>query len=345
MTPSSHVPLEKSVQRYADGRNALVQMPEITKLAGSRVCVVGSTGQIGSVLIQILREANATVLADNPIHLCGVARTAPPGPSDTAYDFIAASVADPEAVTALPDFDYVIYVAGTASDYLHRRQETIATQVVGLEAFLTRYAGCKSFVFISSTRVYGRISDGSPITEQALACVPPMHTDNVYDSAKRLGESLCLWHARFGTTPATVARLSNIYGAGESQRSETAISDFARQAEQTGCIALKGHPDSTRNWTCVLDIAQGILRVLLRGRAGEAYNIGSDEHLSSRQLAEMVAAAFPDPVSVQPPVQPTPLSLQTISIEKARQELDFRPVFTFGSLAPLVVAQTRRNNP
>ena len=343
MTISSNVPLEKAVQRYAEGRSALVQMPEITKFAGNRVCVAGSTGQIGSVLIQTLLEVNATVLADNPIHLFGLARTTPSGPADPAYHFVAASVADPAAVAALPNFDYVIYVAGTASDYLRRRQETIATQVVGLEAFLTRYAGCKKFVFISSTRVYGRISDGSPITEEALACIPPMHTDNVYDSAKRLGESLCLWHARFGATPAAVARLSNIYGAGESQRSETAISDFARQAGQTGCIALKGHPDSTRNWTCVLDIVQGVLRVLVHGRAGEAYNIGSDEHLSSRQLAEMVAAAFPDPVSVQPPAQPAPLSLQTISIEKARQELEFRPVFTFGSLAPLVVARTLRN--
>ncbi|MCW3055718.1 MAG: strE, partial [Chthonomonadales bacterium] len=176
-----------------------------------------------------------------------------------------------------------------------------------------------------------------------LACIPPMHPDNVYDSAKRLGESLCLWHARSGNTPAVVARLSNIYGAQNAQRSETAISDFARQAEQTGDIALKGNPDSTRNWTCVLDIAQGILRALVLGKAGEAYNIGSEEHLSSRELAGMVAATFPTPVSVQLPSAPASLSLQTISIEKAKQGLHYRPSFTFGSIAPLVVARTLRN--
>jgi nucleoside-diphosphate-sugar epimerase len=170
-----------------------------------------------------------------------------------------------------------------------------------------------------------------------------MHTDNVYDSAKRLGESLCLWHARSGDTPAVVARLSNIYGAQDAQRSETAISDFARQAVQTKVIALKGNPHSTRNWACVLDTAQGILCALVRGKAGEAYNIGSDEHLSSRQLAEMVAATFPTPVSVQLPPQAAPLSLQTISIEKARKDLDFRPEFTFDKLAPLVIEATLRN--
>ena len=342
MTASTSA-LERAAQRYAEGRTALANLPETAQLVGSRVCVVGSTGQIGSLLIETLALANATTLAENPIRLYGIARTPPlsPVPGST---FIAASVADPGAAAALPDFDYVLYVAGTASDFLRRRQETIDTQVVGLEAFLNRYAGCRGFVYISSTRVYGRISDGSPISEEAQACIPPMHTDNVYDSAKRLGESLCLWHARFGRTPAVVARLSNIYGAQDSQRSETAISDFARQAEQTHKIALKGHPDSTRNWTCVLDIAQGILRTLVRGRAGEAYNIGSDEHLSSRQLAERVAAAFPYPVAVESPLEPAALSLQNISTAKAMRELHYRPDFHFGDIAPLVVAKTLRNS-
>lgn len=341
-TPLQRLPTAELL--YAEGRTGLIHLSELAALAGRRVCVVGSTGQIGSVLIETLAQANATVLADNPIQLTGLARTAPPlgAPHHT---FLPISVADPEAVADLPDFDYVIYVAGTASDYLRRRQETISTQVVGLEAFLTRYAGCRSFVFISSTRVYGRISDGSPITEGSLACIPPMHTDNVYDSAKRLGESLCLWHARSGNTPAVAARLTNIYGAQDSQRSETAISDFARQAAQTGVIALKGNPDSTRNWVCVLDVAQGVLRALVNGKPGEAYNIGSEEHLSSRQLAEMVAAeSLPQQVSVQVPAEPAPLSLQTISIEKAKQELHYRPVFTFGGIAPLVVARTLRNS-
>jgi nucleoside-diphosphate-sugar epimerase len=337
-------PLETAIQLYKEGRMALAHLPELASLAGQRVCVVGSTGQIGSVLIETLLRANATVLTENPIQIYGLARTADEttGPG---YTFLRGSVADTGFVSDLPFFDHVIYVAGTASDYLRRRHETIATQVVGLETFLSCYYGSHSFVFVSSTRVYGRVSDGSPIAEDALACIPPMHTDNIYDSAKRLGESLCLWHARFGHSTAVVVRLSNIYGAQDSQRSETAISDFARQAAETGTIALKGHPDSTRNWTCVLDIAQGILRALIHGTPGEAYNIGSNEHLSSRQLAEMVAATFPNKVSVLLPSPSPELSLQTISIEKAKQELGFRPSFTFGALAPLVVATTLRNLP
>jgi len=331
---------------YFQGQWKTAGLPELAALAGHRVCVVGSTGQIGSALISVLHTANIRQFSASPIQIYGIARHASAMPASCApldVQFLEASVEDADAVQTLPDFDYVIYVAGTASDYLRRRQETIATQVVGLEAFLTRYSGCKGFAYIS-TRVYGRVSDGLPITEAAFASVPPMHLDNIYDSAKRLGESLCLWHARSSHTPAVVARLSNVYGAHFWRRIDTAISDFALQAAQTGTILLKGNPNSTRNWTCSVDIAQGVLRTLLLGRPGEAYNIGSEEHLTSHQLAEMVAAALPVPVSVQVPSQPAPLSLQTISIERAKRELAYCPTFTFASVAPLVVADTLRNN-
>ncbi len=334
--------LQQAANLYTEGRSRLAALPELSTLAGSSLCVVGSTGQIGSVLVETLAEANRTTLQANPIRLYGLARTLPAEPP-LGVTFLPVSVADSAAVANLPDFDHLLYVAGTASDYMRRRQETIETQVVGLESFLTRYAGCKGFVYISSTRVYGRESDGSPITEESLACIPPMHTDNLYDSAKRLGESLCLWHARFGSTPVSVARLTNIYGAQDAQRSQTAISDFARQAAERGRIALRGNPDSTRNWACVLDIAQGILRTLLQGKPTEAYNIGSEEHLSSRQMAETIATTFPHSVEVVPPIEATLLSLQNISIEKARMQLGYTPHFMFSSLAPLVVAKALRN--
>jgi UDP-glucuronate decarboxylase len=334
--------LENASRLYEQGRQQLASISGLEQFAGHSVCVVGCTGQIGSILIETLQQVNDTTLLSNPIQLYGLARNVPPR-AISGVTFLPVSVSDSVAVSALPNFDYILYVAGTASDYLRRRQETIETQVVGLEAFLTRFAGCKGFVYISSTRVYGRESDGSPITEQALACIPPMHTDNVYDSAKRLGESLCLWHARSGNTPVTVARLSNIYGAQDSQRSETAISDIARQAASTGSIAMHSNPDSTRNWTCVLDIAQGIVKTLLRGRPGDAYNIGSAEHLSSRQIAEIIAATFSTPPSVTFPPDSAPLSLQNISIEKAVRELGYRPDFTFRTLAPLVIEKSLRN--
>src|SRR6202022_1009381 len=101
-------------------------------------------GQIGGVLSETLLRANRTTLSANPIRVYGVARRALPADgAPEGLTFLAGSVAEARPVESLPEGDYIVYVAGTASDYLQRRQETFETQVVGLERFLSRFRSCR----------------------------------------------------------------------------------------------------------------------------------------------------------------------------------------------------------
>jgi len=334
----------ESARIYTAGAQSLSALPEMERLQGRTVAIIGCTGLIGGTILTALLDANAASPQHCPIRVYGMARN----PSTSllqhapGFHFVQASVTDADLDSALPMCDYIVYAAGTASDYLSRRDETIETQVVGLERFLMRSVGCSGFVYISSARVYGRDGGDTPITEEQRALITPMHTDNLYDSCKRLGESLCLWHALNRRIPVKVARLSNVYGLSNAQRSETALTDFVRQAVAKREIVLKGHPNSVRNQCCVLDIARGILKALARGRPGQAYNIGSLEHLTTRQMAEMVGNAFPEPIPVTWPQAGVTPSIQRISIEKAMRELEYIPAFTFAQLAPLVVARLRQ---
>jgi UDP-glucuronate decarboxylase len=332
----------QSAQSYREGEQRLAALPEVESLQGRSVAVIGCTGLIGGAILAALLEANATSLQHCPIRVYGVARSASVNLPQHApgFQFVQASVTAVDLHAVLPACDYIVYVAGTASDYLSRRNETIETQVVGLERFLLRAAGCKGFVYISSARVYGRDGGDTPITEEQRALITPMHTDNLYDSCKHLGESLCLWHTLNRQIPATVVRLTNVYGPPNALRSETALIDFVRQAVTKGEITLKGHPDSVRNQCCVLDIACGVLKTLVRGRAGQAYNIGSLEHLTTRQMAEMIGSTFPMPIPVTWPQTGVTPSIQKISIAKAMQELDYVPVHTFAQLAPVIVGSS-----
>ena len=326
--------VERAERLYRGGLDALADLPEARELAGRRVCVVGCTGLVGGNLTSAL-------LRCRPAVVYGVARRPPPSPPhDVApFVFLRGSAADAALLERVPYCDYVVYVAGTASDYRRRVRETLHTQVVGLEAFLTRSAGCRGFVYVSSTRVYGRATGDTPVDEEFAATVPPMHTDNLYDSAKRLGESLCLHHAEEYDLPAVVVRPTNLYGLTDSPRATTVIADFVTQARERGRVEPRGHPDSVRNYCCALDVAQGILRALARGRAGRAYNLGSDEHLSGREWAETVAAALPSrPQVVWPEAPPAP-SVQRVSVARARAELGYEPRHRFRDLAPLTVAR------
>lgn len=315
--------------------------PEIEALRGMTVGILGATGLIGSALVETLLQANSLPDAP-PIMVCGMARRPTNALPDTpSFRFVPLSVMEVNLARKLPPCDYLIYIAGTASDYRERPQETLETQTLGLERVLSAAPNIRKFVYISSTRVYGRETGAETVTEEFAATVPPMHLDNLYDSAKRLGESLCLWYAERGRCPATVARLSNLYGLSRTVRSETVITDFVRQAAQTGRIVPKGSPLTVRNYCATLDIVQGLLKMLTRGEPGRAYNLASREHLTVRDLAEQIAAAMPTPVETDWSQASPHVSIQRVSIERAESELDYQPQFRFAALAPQIVRQTR----
>ena len=277
-----------------------------------------------------------------PVEVYGVARSigemaAIDVPS---FHFIEGSVADPDLPARLPDCDHYLYISGVSSDALKKVDQIIETQFIGLQSFLNKAAGSKSFVYVSSVRVYGRVSDASETPETAATVVTPMNLDNIYDAHKFFGESLCLWHWRNRQVRASAARITNVYGAHSALRSETAITDYVRQAYSSKTIKLLGHPDSCRNWICAPDVVQGLLLQLLRGEPAEAYNVGSAEHFSSFEVAERVAATLPFETTVQLPAGSPQVSLQRIAIDKAKQDLGYQPLFHFDELLPLIVERT-----
>ena len=330
-----------SAVRYQAGLDAVAADPDMATFAGCRVGVVGCSGLIGGALTAILLRANALQGFAEPIRVVGLARrsddTLPP--RDIAFQFVQGSVGDTDILERWPACDYIIYLAGPVSDYLNRRNESVETQIIGLERFLMQAEGCRHFTYISSTRVYGRQTGEEPIKEAQPVTHLPMHLDNIYNSCKHYGESLCLWHAQ----NRRIARLRGasrqyLWPAARAPL-QSALTDFVQQAATTQRIVLKGHPDSVRNQCCVLDIAQGLLKMLMRGTSGDAYNIGSREHISSQAMARQVGAVFPFSVEVTGPTTAVERSVQRVSVEKAATQLGYTPAFTFAEVAPLVVAR------
>jgi UDP-glucuronate decarboxylase len=324
-------------------RGAISQLsvrPEVVALKGTTVCVVGCTGLIGRAMMAVLQTANRSSLSGRLINIIGVARGIDERfiqETDTGVTLVASDVTDPRLGPILASCDYVIYLAGTTSDYLSRIRETAETQTIGLQQCLTSAKGSRGFVYASSTRVYGRTASRTFVAEDSLATVRPMHLDNIYDSCKRFGESLCLWYSRSGQCNVVVVRLSNVYGFDSVLPSRSVVTDFVGQAYKTHRIEPTGHPASVRNYCYVLDAVQGVLLALVRGKTGNAYNVGSAEHLTTRRLARMIAGGLPFTVELNWPNPFPPVSIQRVSIEKARSELGFDPTYTFKQLAPLIV--------
>jgi len=159
-------------------------------------------------------------------------------------------------------------------------------------------AKIRAFVLSSTCAVYG-VPDRVPIVESAR-CEPI----NPYGESKRMIERMLEWYGRAHGLPWVALRYFNASGAdpdgtiGEAHGPETHIVPLLlRAARGEGPISLFGTdhatPDGTavRDYIHVSDLADAhvrALRYLLEGGASRAFNLGTGEGASIRDVMRAV---------------------------------------------------------
>jgi len=156
-----------------------------------RALVTGSSGHLGEALVRVLRAAG---------HECvGLDLASSP------YTTIVGSIDDPGSVRdAMPGIDVVFHAATLHKPHLvtHSHQQFVATNVSGTLALLeeSTRAGVRSFVFTSSTSVFGdalRPPEGRPAAWITEDVVP--EPKNIYGITKLAAENLVrLFHRKHG---------------------------------------------------------------------------------------------------------------------------------------------------
>src|SRR5688572_5367192 len=206
---------------------------------------------------------------------------------------------------AVPPFDYIIHAASIASPTYYRQFpiETIDANVNGLRHLLdyARSRGdagtpVKGILFFSTSEIYGDPTpDAIPTPEIYRGFVSCTGPRACYDESKRLGETLCVNFARQYGVPVAVARPFNNFGPGLDINDKRVLPDLARNVLSGQDLVLLSDGSATRTFCYVADAVAGYVKVLVRGEAGEAYNIGTEApEVSMRDLAERVAALARD---------------------------------------------------
>jgi len=198
------------------------------------------------------------------------------------------------------EFAYIIHAAGIASPTYYRAHpiETMDANINGLRSLLD-YArqrleaglDMSGFLFYSSSEIYGDpAADAIPTPETYRGFVSCTGPRACYDESKRYGETLCVNFARQHAIPVVAVRPFNNFGPGMKITDGRVIADLCRDALAGRDLVLLSDGAPTRTFCYVSDAITGYYRALLRGRAGEAYNIGVDSpEISMADLAEMVA--------------------------------------------------------
>jgi UDP-glucose 4-epimerase len=270
-----------------------------------RVFISGGAGFIGSHLATKLidRGDQVIVLDDlstgsmqNIAHLRGR-----PG-----FEHRVGSATDLALVTELVDLcDVAVHLAAAVGVRLivERPIHTIETNVRGTECVLTAAAKKQKMVLLASTsEVYGNSTKIPFAEDDDLVLGSTTHSRWAYACSKALDEWLGQAYWREKQVPVIVTRFFNTVGPGQTGRYGMVLPNFARQAIVNEPITVFGDGSQSRCFAHVKDTVEAVTRLIEAGRrelksggpygvVGGVFNVGSDEEVSIKMLAERVKAA------------------------------------------------------
>jgi len=263
-------------------------------VAGRRCLVTGGLGFIGANLALALSRAGAEVAVVDALY-----------PRHGANPFnlhaeggerirrVTADLADAPARAALEGTELVFNLAGQVShvdsmtDPIFDLDVNTRSQVAFLEAL--RWAAPQATVVFTSTRqLFGR-PKYLPVDEEH-----PVDPVDVNGITKHAAEQFHrLYHEVHGLR-TTVVRLTNVFGPRQRLRDDFQgfLPIFIRRALLGQPISLFGDGAQERDCLYVDDVVDCLVRAALTEDAvGEVFNVGNDEHLPLRAIAELIVAA------------------------------------------------------
>lgn len=279
---------------------------EFARLAGRNLLITGGAGFLGHYLVQSALFWNETH-SGPPInvtvwdkYLRGMPDWLKQLEGNPHLKLEKYDLAEP-LPSQMADFEYVIHAASIASPTYYRRDPigTMDANVNGLRNLLDYACAQKNagkefegLLFYSSSEIYGDPPPAdipTPETFRGLvSCTGPRAC---YDEAKRYGETLCVNFAQKAGVPVKTARPFNNYGPGLKITDLRVLSDYARDVLNNRDIVVLSDGSPTRTFCYVADAVCGYYKILVKGRPGEAYNVGVERpEISMTELAEKVAA-------------------------------------------------------
>lgn len=284
---------------------------EFDTMQGKKLFISGAAGFLGHYLIQSVLHWNHCRGERPPIHV-----TANDNFMRGVPTWLTALTDDPfltlmrhDIRTPLPDsigpIDYIIHAASIASPTYYRRYpiDTMDANVSGLRVLLDHATAqnltgkpISGFLYFSTSEIYGDPSpDQIPTPETYRGNVSCTGPRACYDESKRYGETLCSNFAHQYRLPITTARPFNNYGPGLKITDRRVIADFSRDIFEGRDLILLSNGAPTRTFCYVTDAIVGYYQILIHGKIGEAYNIGSESpEISVETLARMMAQSASD---------------------------------------------------
>ena len=295
------------------------------------VLLTGGAGFIGSHLADRLLAMGQTVhILDNFYHNYNPEqkrRNVRSSLCHTAYHLHEGDIRDTAMLRALfykHSFDIVVHLAAIpgVQPSFQQCDEYMDVNVTGTYNLLEsmRQFGVKRLVFGSSSSVYGETAP-LPLREDYTSVQPI----SPYAQSKHQAEKLCLQYHNYGIETACL-RFFTVYGP--RQRPDMAIPLFLKSLLYNHPITIYGE-GSSRDYTYVSDIVEGICNAIQHHKGFDVYNIGSGKPISIRKLIKtMEAITGRQTLVLQGQNRRGDVTHTWSDLTKSRKELMYQPTMT-----------------
>ena len=252
------------------------------------IFVTGAAGFIGSDFAKMLVASETfdkIYLLDSMTYAADIKRISQIL-QDINVEFIEGNIKDPSGYRgALKSCSYAVNFA--AESHVDRSIESgfefVDSNILGAFIFFEecRKIADLRLLHVSTDEVYGSLEDGSASEN----C--PLQPSSAYSSSKASADLLALSNYHTHKQNLIISRCCNNYGY--FQNSEKFLPKMISQLLTGKLVSVYGTGENVREWIHVRDHSIALQQILLSGREGNVYNIGSKNRVSNLELLSKVA--------------------------------------------------------